>query len=213
MFYRILSGISLAAILALGASTAAHAADDYPPPPPGTATLAGSSVVAECERDVPWIRFHIVLNDPDGQVTSSDARLVLSGGGQSTEIALGTLVGGELSGRVLWPGASVDNGGTATGWPGWAFEEGQWVETSGNYAWTRGTISAVVHVNPELSVPLSYPPATAACADPVETVGVVAAATLPATGGTVPVVIGGVGAALLALGGLAIILRRRRTAR
>lgn len=212
MLYRILSGICLAAMLALGVSTAAYAVDDYPPPPPRAATLAGSSVVASCEDDVPWIRFHIVLNDPDGQVTSSDVTLVLSSGGQSTEIALGTLVGGELSGRVLWPGASVDGAGTATGWPGWAFQDGQWVETSENYAWTRGSISAVVHVNPELSVPLSYPPATAACADPVEAAGVVAS-TLPATGGTLPVAIGSVGAALLALGGLAIVLRRRRPVR
>lgn len=212
MFNRILSGIGVAAILALGASTAAYAVDEYPPPPPNAATLAGSSVVADCEQDVPWVRFHIVLSDPDGQVTSHDATLVLSGGGESTEIALGTLVDGELSGRVLWPGASVDGDGNATGWPGWAFENGQWVETSGNYAWTRGSISAVIRVNPDLSVPLAYPPATAACADPVEAAGV-GAATLPATGSTVPVAIAGVGAALLAAGGVAIVLRRRRTVR
>ncbi len=212
MFYRILSGIGVAVMVALGASTAAYAVDEYQPPPPNAATLAGSSVTTDCQRDVPWIRFDVVLNDPDSQVTSHDAVLVLSGGGESTEIALGMLVGGKLSGSVLWPGASVDGSGNATGWPGWAFENGRWVETSGNYAWTRGSISAVIRVNPELSVPLAYPPATAACAGPVASAGV-GATSLPATGSAMPIAVAGVGAAMLAVGGAAIVIRRRRTVR
>lgn len=212
MLRRILSVVGVAAAMTLGASAAAQALDDYPPPPPDSATLAGSTVVADCYGDVPWINYHVVLNDPDGQLTTRDAVLVLAGGDQSVEIPLGTLVDGQLSGRVLWPGASVDGSGNPTGWPGWTFENGQWVETNGNFAWTRGAISAVIRVNPDLSVPLAYPPATAVCANPAAA-GAGASTTLPATGSVVPLAALGLGAALLGAGGVAIVHRRRRASR
>lgn len=212
MLRRILSVVGVAAAMTLGASAAAHAFDGYPPPPPDSATLAGSSVVADCYGDVPWINYHVVLNDPDGQVTSHDAVLVLAGGDQSVEIPLGTLVDGQLSGRVLWPGASVDGSGNPTGWPGWTSQNGQWVETNGNFAWTRGAISAVIRVNPDLSVPLAYPPATAVCANPAAA-GAGASTTLPATGSVVPLAALGLGVALLGAGGVAIVHRRRRASR
>lgn len=210
MLRRILSVVGIAAVMTLGASAAAQALD-YPPPPPGSATLAGSFAMADCDRDVPWISYSVVLNDPDGVVTNHDAVLVLARGGESVELPLGTIVDGQLSGRVLWPGASVDGSGNATGWPGWAFENGQWVETNGNFAWTRGAISAVIRVNPDLSVPLAYPPASAACADPAAAGA--GASTLPATGSVVPLAALGLGAALLGAGGAVIAHRRRRTAR
>ncbi|WP_240658566.1 cell wall protein [Microbacterium sp. CPCC 204701] len=204
--------VGVAAALTLGASGAANALDGYTPPPPSSATLAGTSVISDCERDAPWINYHIVLTDPDGQVTNHEAVLVLSAEGQSVEVPLGTIVGGELSGRVLWPGASVDGSGNPTGWPGWAFENGRWVETSGNYAWTRGEISALIRVNPDLEVPLAYPPATAPCADPTS-VSVGTAAILPTTGSALPVVALCAGVLLVGVGGAAIAHRRRRTAR
>lgn len=217
MFRKTLSVVAVAAIIAVSAPVAASAAeeDPYTPDDPTAPTLAGSVAVGECIADVPYIFYDVSLTDPDDQSTSHDASLVLSGGGNTVTIPLGTLVDNQLSGSVLWPGASVDGAGNPTGWPGWAFVDGEWVETDGNFAWTRGSISAVIQVNPEVSVPLSYPPATPNCAAEPPTALSPESPTdasdqaLAATGGSLPYVAGGVGVALLGLGAAAVFYRRR----
>ncbi|MCC2032207.1 LPXTG cell wall anchor domain-containing protein [Microbacterium sp. BWT-G7] len=189
---------------------AAADADDYTPTDPATPSLAGSSAVGECDRDVPWIFFEVALTDPDKQVTSNEAKLVLTNGTETATLPLGPLVDGTLKGRVLWPGASIDSSGNANGWPGWAFENGVWVETDGNFRWTRGAITATIEVNPSVVVPLSYPPATPVCdANPPQSGS---AAALPATGmaaAILPITVFG----LLAAAAGVILLLRRRSAR
>lgn len=189
-------------------SVATETDDGYTPTEPVEPTLAGSTAVGECNKDVPWINYSVTLTDPDNQSTGHTARLVLTDGANTATILLGDLVNGHLSGRVLWPGASVDAQGNATGWPGWVFVDGQWVETDGNFRWTRGNISAKITVNPEMAVPLSYPPSTPQCAtDPRPTP---ATAGLPATGlsaSMMPIAIVG---GILALGGAALVVVRRR---
>lgn len=218
MLRKTLSVIAVAAIIAVSAPAAASALeeDPYTPEEPTAPTLAGSVAVGECIADVPYISFDVTLTDPDEQSTTHDASLVLSGSGNTVTIPLGTLVDNHLSGSVLWPGASVDGAGNPTGWPGWAFENGQWVETDGNFAWTRGSISAVIQVNPEVSVPLSYPPATPNCAaepptalSPDSPSDEGDPAALAATGGSLPYLAGGVGVGLLGLGAAAVLYRRR----
>lgn len=218
--------LALTAALTFAAPLAALAeeSDGYPPPPPISPSLAGSTATGECDGDVPWISYNVVLVDPDGSVGANPAAdLVLSNGSQSVTLPLGPLVGNELSGRVLWPGASVDGQGNPTGWPGWAFENGQWVETDGNYAWTRGPITATIVVNPELPVALSYPAATPECANgpllsgdsPTSSGGTAAnSGLLPATGlgaSLAPYAL--VGTALAAIGGAVFLIARRRAAR
>ena len=62
------------------------------------------------------------LIDPSGAGDRHrTVRLVLTNGSKTDRVALGELVDERLSGRVLWPGASVDAAGQPTGWPGWAF--------------------------------------------------------------------------------------------
>lgn len=219
MLRKTLSAIAVAAILTVSVPFAANAAEDdeYTPHNPTEPTLAGSLAVGECVADVPWIRYDVTLTDPDSQVTTNTATLILTDGANVAEVPLGTLTNGHVSGSVLWPGASVDGGGNPTGWPGWAYQNGQWVETSGNFAWTRGTISATIRVNPDLAVPLAYPPATPNCTagptalspdSPSESSN---SGTLPATGSTVPVIAIGFGVGLLALGGIVLFMRRRST--
>ncbi|MRG60443.1 cell wall protein [Agromyces sp. CFH 90414] len=165
MLRTLCTALAVAAIVL--APTAASAVEeyDYPPPsPPADPTLAGSLVTPECDGDVPYINYSIRLTDPDAQSTGDTATLILSSGSNSTTLVLGTLVGGQLTGRVLWPGASVDGSGAPSGWPGWAFVNGSWVETDGNFAWTRNVTSAVISVNPTLPVALSYPPSSPDCA-------------------------------------------------
>lgn len=199
-------------------STGSNGAEGYTPNEPDEPTLAGSTAVGECVRDAPWINYFVELTDPDNQATDHTASLVISDGMNTETIVLGELVDGTLSGKVLWPGASVDGAGNASGWPGWAFVDGQWVETDGNFRWTRGDISATIVVNPEVSVPLSYPPATPQCAAEPEQPALssdspddpTVAGFLPATGlgaALAPIaVVGG----LLALLGLVVFAARRR---
>ncbi|WP_395244506.1 cell wall protein [Agromyces sp. MMS24-K17] len=168
MLSKILAALSLAVAAAL-AVPAAAVAEDYPPTIPPTVgvqpTLAGSTVVPECSADVPWITYRIVLTEPGIKATSRSASLVISSGSNSTTIPLGEIpASGVLEGEVLWPGAEVGPDGRGAGWPGWALVDGEWVETDGNFRWTRGDITATIVVNPELPVALSYPQATPDCA-------------------------------------------------
>lgn len=65
------------------------------------------------------------------------------------------------SGRLLWPGATVDGSGNGTGWPGWAFVDGEWVEIPDDRI---PDLEFEVSFKPTASVTVTYPPATAACA-------------------------------------------------
>lgn len=205
-----------AGLLLLSAPAGAYAAtedDGYGPGVDDELTLAGSEVSAYCEDDVPWIEYSVVLTDPAGISTGDSARIVMTGSGQSTTIELGELgEDGTLSGRVLWPGASIAADGTPTGWPGWAFVDGEWVETDDNFAWTRGSISTVVEVNPEIPVAISYPPSSPYCTAGPGFDGDVAGEELPSTGSTfdaLPLVVGG---GLVVVAGAALFAYSRRRA-
>ncbi|RXZ68892.1 cell wall protein [Agromyces albus] len=184
-------------------------------------TLTGS-LAGECVTNAPWIVYDVVLNDPDGVVATDLVSLVFTDGTNTETIELGTLVDGKLSGKALWPGATVaEDGVTPTGWPGWAFVDGEWVVTDENFAWTRDLTEVTLVVNPELTVDLAYPAVTLDCAPPstgsgtgnASTTATSTAATgLAATGfdgGPIGIV-----AALLAVAGLALLavtwVRRRR---
>ena len=127
-------------------------------------SLTGSFATGSCIADSPWITFDVEMTDPDKQATSNTATLVLTDGTNTERVTLGDLKNGSLTGKVLWPGASVDADGKANGWPGWALVGDKWIEIPGNYAWTRGAITAKLEVNPELPVTISYPKATPECA-------------------------------------------------
>lgn len=237
---HVLAVLSFAAITMFAAppsanATAAPAAtadstavtdEGYAPRTPSEPTLAGSVVSPQCIADVPWIDYDIVLTDPDARSTGDKARLVMTDGVESVTIPLGTVApDAALRGRVLWPGAAVDSAGNGAGWPGWVLQDdGVWAETDGNFAWTRGAITATVEVNPTLGVSLSYPPSTPACAtDPVQavpaTAGVAAAADVDAvgladTGGSAaPLALLAGAAATLALAGAGLVIGRARHGR
>lgn len=202
-------GIAVAAIILV--PSAANAQDIYTPRTPTAPSLSGSTAIAECAGDVPWINFSVGLIDPDNQSTGHTASLYMTDGTHETTVPLGVLNGNSLSNRVLWPGASVDGAGNGTGWPGWELVNGTWAETSGNFAWTRGAITAEIRVNPSLTVPLTYPPASAKCVKPPTSIGfpLTDEPGLATTGGAIPVLAIGLGAAAIALGGTMLIKRRQ----
>ncbi len=193
-----------------GAQPTPTAPPDYTPDKPIEPSLSGSTVVPACAQDVPWLTYRVQMLDPQARSTGNTASLVLTDGSNTVTLALGTLrPDGTLSGRILWPGATIGADGRGTGWPGWETRGGELVETTGNYAWTRGNITATIEVNPSLVVAVSYPPATPQCATGPRTQ--LSAAGLPATGGTPQtlLVAGAIGVAGLALGITAVALRRR----
>jgi hypothetical protein len=198
------------------------------PDAPCYIALTGSTATGTCVANAPWIYYDVTLtNKGDAPLTGDGhVRLVLSAGGNTDTLDLGKLGSdGTLKGKVLWPGASVAaDGVTPTGWPGWEQDaSGKWVQTSGNFAWTRDVTSATLEVNPSLTVALAYPPATPNCdaAPPTTpTVSTTPAPTAKAAGladtgsdlmAPLAVVLG-----LLAAGGAALVVtrvnaRRRRS--
>lgn len=214
---RKISAITLIAAAMVIAPSAANAEVYTPPTPPASPTLAGSVAEGVCDGDVPWISYSLTLTDPANQSTSHSAFLTMSDGSNSTQLALGEIVNGKLSGRVLWPGASVGANGEPTGWPGWMQLNGMWVQTSGNFGWTRNISSVEITVNPEISVPLSYPPASPNCASAPPSSSVASASVetvssdaLPSTGVSSLVLPIGIGAFVLVVLGAGIVVVRRR---
>ncbi len=68
--------------------------------------------------------------------------------------------GQPLSNMVLWPEAGVDGNGFGNLWPGWTFEDGQWVDNGSSL---RPSVRIEIEVNPIDSVTVAYPPATPTC--------------------------------------------------
>lgn len=129
-----------------------------------------------------------------------------------------------LTGRVLWPGTVVQDGVTV-GWPGWEqAADGTWSE-GGAYAWARPAVQVLFEVNPSATTTVAYPPATAACAGPVQSMVLAAddpatptsavlgtgfaSAVLAATGLQSEQVLA-IGGLLLAAGALLVVLAARR---
>jgi hypothetical protein len=82
------------------------------------------------------------------------------------------MAGLPLAGRVLWPGAIVDEQtGAPVDWPGWELQNGVWVEGD-EFDWLRDGVDVTFSVNPEKTVNLAYPPSSPDCvADPDQGVG------------------------------------------
>ncbi|TQJ32109.1 LPXTG cell wall anchor domain-containing protein [Microbacterium sp. SLBN-146] len=222
---KLIAGVALGAALVFSGSTMALADDvvespaplqtsDYTPDEPITPSIAGSTAIGDCERDVPWISYSLELTDPDNVSTDKTATLFMTNGTDSLEIPLGTLQNNRLSGRILWPGASVDASGVANGWPGWAQNaSGAWVETDGNYRWTRGDITSEIRVNPNLAVALSYPQATPECLSGPRS-SAQTAGFLPATGLSAAVLPLSIAGGVIVLAGVSfLVVQRRRRSR
>lgn len=110
-----------------------------------------------------------------------------------------------LRGRVLWPGAYPERFVDLKKSDGWELVNNMWQNTR-DFGWAVGTVDVTFKVNPEVTVPVTFPEDTAGC---VRASGV--AGLLPRTGTEI---LGVVGFALgfLALGTIVVVLTRRRRA-
>jgi LPXTG-motif cell wall-anchored protein len=140
-----------------------------------TIDLAAFSPV--CQADTPYIQYEIKVSG----TTAADATLTffdLDGKqvAQYVDVA--------MSGRVVYPGASS----TPPDWPGWKLNANGLWDIDPADSRLRDGLTVMVEVNPTATAQVAYPPATAACADPVQAESLATNTTvqivqLPATGG------------------------------
>ncbi|WP_221585749.1 LPXTG cell wall anchor domain-containing protein [Microbacterium sp. G2-8] len=217
---------ALAAAAIILAPLPADSGEDWDYTPETTPEPAlNASASAACVSDAPWIDFDVTLVDQAGQSAPRDADLVFARGGERLVVPLGTIdETGRLSGRILWPGASVDDAGRGSDWPGWVLDDGEWLDVGdADLGWTRNGASVTIAVNPEFVAAVEYPPSTPTCvagprpaaerpgaaAEPGAAAGESQVDDLAATGTDImpPLVVGA--AALLA--GVLLVARRRRS--
>ncbi|MGC4174584.1 DUF7507 domain-containing protein [Demequina sp.] len=117
---------------------------------------------ALCQADVPYLDWDLAL--PAGFPSQGANPLTITFVNPDPDGEDYVVTGLPLEGTMLWPGASADD---PQQWPGWMqLEDGTYVETDGNFAWTRDGVEVIFKVNPEVTVIVQYPQATALCANP-----------------------------------------------
>ena len=129
-----------------------------------------------CQADVPYISYHIAVTGTPS--TTADLTFIdIDGDVVATHNDV------PFDGTVIYPGATAN----PQDWPGWKFQNNQWVPDPTDDEWRQG-LTVRVEVNPTAIGQVSYPPATAACNGPGETESQAPTTTtgpttqLPATG-------------------------------
>ncbi|MDY0985786.1 gliding motility-associated C-terminal domain-containing protein [Flavobacterium sp. CFBP9031] len=117
-------------------------------------TVTATSI---CVNDVPYIDYVVTAVNftPVNGVT-----IAWADGNNNVVTTMNNL---PLSGRVLWPGAVVDEQGKGIDWPGWIFENNRWIEGADGFEKLRPTTNVTFTVNPSETITISYPPADPYC--------------------------------------------------
>ena len=168
-----------------------------------------------CQNDIPYIQYSIEVSG-----TPNTTATITFYDKQGNQVARHE--NQPFSGKLIYPGASTD----PADWPGWKFENGQWVPDPSD-AGLREGLTVKVEVNPTATAEVTYPPANAPCNGP-EIVQSQAPTTtaapgqqdppatpaapvtqLPSTGSNSTGAIAVIGLLLLAAGGAIVALVRR----
>ncbi|KAF2078699.1 HYR-like domain-containing protein, partial [Flavobacterium sharifuzzamanii] len=117
-------------------------------------TVTATSI---CVNDVPYLDYTVTPGNftPINGVTIAWA--------DSNNNVITTMTDLPLSGRVLWPGAVVDDQGKGIDWPGWIFENNRWIEGADGFEKLRPTANVILSLNPSQTITVSYPPADPFC--------------------------------------------------
>lgn len=121
--------------------------------------LVPGDILSTCQGDVPYLGYAVTL--PEGYTTDDETPVTITFVNPDGEDYVVT--GQPLSGSLLWPGAKATE---PKMWPGWDLVNGTYVQTEGNFAWTREGITVRFEVNPTFETEVEYPAATALCANP-----------------------------------------------
>ncbi len=126
------------------------------------ALIANVAPISQCVSDVPYLNWNMAL--PPGFLPQGANPLTITFINPDGPDYVVT--GLALNGTMLWPGAKAT---APKQWPGWKqLADGTYVETTGNYAWTRHGVQVKFSVNPEYTTTVNYPKASAVCASPGE---------------------------------------------
>ena len=115
------------------------------------------TATAICVNDVPYLDYVVTPGNftPVNGVTIAWA--------DAANNVVTTITDLPLSGRVLWPGAVVDQAGNGIDWPGWVFQNNKWIQAPDGFEGLRPTANVTLSVNPSQTITVSYPPADPFC--------------------------------------------------
>jgi LPXTG-motif cell wall-anchored protein len=216
---RALATLGLGAVLALGAAPAVAQVEPSPSPtlyqPSQPPTLIAELFEPICDGNVPYLAYRVVATGTQDDTVDITW---INPGGDDVVYAYQP-----LEGRVLWAGAVAGPNGEPIDWPGWRFENGEWV-VGDEFDWVRPSVDVRLEVNPEITLTAEYPPSAPDCdANPpgaAETPSP-SAAPSPAAAPRGPILavtgaeaatIAAVAVGLIGAGGAAVAIARRRRA-
>ena len=120
-----------------------------------TMTVSGEGI---CINDVPYFSYTTTANN----FTPVDGLTLTWTDSNNNVVA--TMTNLPLNGKVLWPGAIVDENGNGIDWPGWLLlDNGQWIEGSDGFENLRPTASVTFTLNPSQTIVANYPPSDPFC--------------------------------------------------
>ncbi|WP_370618169.1 hypothetical protein [Mumia sp. Pv 4-285] len=126
----------------------------------GDCDLLPGDIESQCVSAVPYLSYGVTL-PPGFQDPGANPVTITFVNPDGEDYVVSGL---PLSGQLLWPGASATE---PLMWPGWELlPDGTYVETDGNFAWTRQGITVRFDVNPTYSTTVAYPSETSSCANP-----------------------------------------------
>ena len=110
-----------------------------------------------CVNDVPYLDYVVT---PGNFTPVNGVTITWAGAGNNVIATMNNL---PLNGRVLWPGAVVDQAGNGVDWPGWVFQNNQWVQGADGFETLRPTATLTISLNPSQTIVVNYPPADPYC--------------------------------------------------
>ncbi|WP_165768462.1 T9SS type B sorting domain-containing protein [Flavobacterium piscis] len=110
-----------------------------------------------CVNDVPYIDYVVtpVNFTPVNGVTIAWAN--------NNNTVITTMNDLPLTGRLLWPGAVVDQTGKGIDWPGWVFQDNKWIEAPDGFETLRPLAKLIISTNPTETITIEYPKAEPYC--------------------------------------------------
>ncbi|MGQ7947508.1 DUF7507 domain-containing protein [Flavobacterium sp. WC2509] len=119
-----------------------------------TMKISGEAI---CINDVPYFNYTATA---DNFTPVNGLTLTWS---DSNNNIIATMPNLPLTGRILWPGATVDQNGNGTDWPGWVFENGKWSESADGFQGLRPNATITFTLNPSQVITVNYPPSDPFC--------------------------------------------------
>lgn len=141
-----------AAVLLAGPAAQASTDDGYVPAQPA---MRLTTLVSACEADAAYLDYAIEVEGTENDTVT--VTWIDPDGEDVVQTGL------PLSGRLLWPGMVVGEDGRGADWPGWRFDDGEWVQGD-EYDWVRPSVDVRFEVNPNVLVTTVYPPSAPGCA-------------------------------------------------